>query len=91
LQFRQILFLFVAGGVLWRHFAVMVAGALTGGWCGAHYAQKADQRKVRIFIIGVGIAMSLYFLLTKRSSQETLGDVSRDKPADSALRPFAVG
>ena len=51
----------LAGAVLWGHFAVMVAGATTGGWFGAHYAQKADPRKVRGFIIGVGIAMSLYF------------------------------
>jgi len=53
----------VAGAVLWLHFAVMVAGALTGGWFGAHYAQKADPRKVRVFIIGVGIVMSLYFFV----------------------------
>lgn len=53
----------VAGAVLWGHFAVMVAGAMTGGWFGAHYAQKTDPRKVRIFIIGVGIVMSVYFFI----------------------------
>jgi uncharacterized membrane protein YfcA len=41
----------------------MVAGALAGGWFGAHYAQKADPRKVRAFVIGLGIAMSLYFFM----------------------------
>jgi uncharacterized membrane protein YfcA len=42
----------------------MVIGSFTGGWFGAKYAQKADPRKVRALIIGVGIAMSLYFFIT---------------------------
>jgi len=45
---------------------VMMAGSLAGGWFGAHYAQKADPRKVRLGIIGVGIAMSAYFFVTVR-------------------------
>jgi hypothetical protein len=56
----------LAGAVLWRIFAVMVAGALTGGWFGAHYAQKADPRTVRAIVIGLGIAMSGYFFATTR-------------------------
>jgi uncharacterized membrane protein YfcA len=56
----------VAGAVLWLHFAVMVAGALAGGWFGAHYAQKADQRKVRAFVIAIGLTMSAYFFITTR-------------------------
>jgi hypothetical protein len=55
---------FILGGaVLWPQFAVMVAGALVGGWCGAHYAQKADPRKVRALVIGIGIVMSAYFFV----------------------------
>jgi uncharacterized protein len=54
----------VAGAVLWPQFAVMVTGALLGGWFGAHYAQKADPRKVRAFVIGVGVVMSAYFFIT---------------------------
>src|SRR6266446_1274592 len=34
-----------AGAVLWPQCLVMLAGALTGGWFGAHFAQKADPRK----------------------------------------------
>jgi uncharacterized protein len=56
----------VAGAVLWPQFAVMVAGALVGGWFGAHYAQKADPQKVRALVIGVGLAMSAYFFITAR-------------------------
>jgi len=54
----------VAKAVLWPHCAVMIVGSLTGGWFGAHYAQKADPRKVRGLVIGVGIAMSAYFFVT---------------------------
>jgi uncharacterized protein len=56
----------LAGAVLWPQFAVMVTGALLGGWFGAHYAQKADPRKVRAFVIGVGVVMSAYFFVTAR-------------------------
>ena len=56
----------LAGAVWWQECAVMVAGALLGGWFGAHYAQKADPRKVRAFVIAVGVAMSAYFFLTTR-------------------------
>ena len=56
----------VARAVLWPQFAVMVAGALVGGWFGAHYAQKADPQKVRVLVIGVGLAMSAYFFVTAR-------------------------
>jgi uncharacterized membrane protein YfcA len=54
----------VAKAVLWPHCAVMIVGSLTGGWFGAHYAQKADPRKVRGVVIGLGIAMSAYFFAT---------------------------
>jgi uncharacterized membrane protein YfcA len=56
----------LAGAVLWKHFGVMVAGAMLGGWFGAHFAQKADPAKVRALVIGVGVAMSTYFFLSGR-------------------------
>ena len=56
----------VAGAVLWRECVVMIAGALTGGWFGAHYAQRADPRKVRAVVIILGVAMSAYFFITTR-------------------------
>jgi uncharacterized protein len=56
----------LAGAVLWRQCAVMTAGALAGGWFGAHYAQKADPQKVRILVIGIGLVMSAYFFITAR-------------------------
>ena len=53
----------VAHAVLWPQCAVMIAGSLAGGWFGAHYAQKADPRKVRGVVIGVGFAMTAYFFV----------------------------
>lgn len=55
-----------AGAVLWPQCLVMIAGALTGGWFGAHYAQKADPQKMRWLVISVGLLMSTYFFLTTR-------------------------
>jgi uncharacterized protein len=51
-----------AGAVLWPQCLVMIAGALAGGWFGAHYAQKADPQKMRYLVIGVGLLMTAYFV-----------------------------
>jgi uncharacterized membrane protein YfcA len=56
----------LAGAVLWPQCIVMIAGALLGGWFGAHYAQKADPRKVRLVVIAVGVAMTAYYFVTVR-------------------------
>jgi uncharacterized protein len=56
----------LAGAVRWPQCVVMIAGALAGGWFGAHYAQKADPRKVRLVVIAVGVAMSAYYFVTVR-------------------------
>jgi uncharacterized membrane protein YfcA len=37
-----------------------------GGWFGAHYAQRADPRKVRYVVIAMGMIMSAYFFVTVR-------------------------
>jgi uncharacterized protein len=55
-----------ARAVLWPQCAMMIAGALAGGWFGAHYAQKADPQKVRYVVIGVGLLVSAYFFVTTR-------------------------
>lgn len=54
----------LAGAVLWPQCVMMIAGALAGGWFGAHYAQKAGPRKMRYVVIGVGLLMSAYFFIT---------------------------
>ena len=54
----------VAGAVWWRYCVVMIFGALLGGWFGARYAQRADPRKIRYFIIALGLSMSVYFFIS---------------------------
>ena len=53
----------LSGAVYWGHCLAMMAGALSGGWFGAQYAQKADPRKVRWFIIALGLGLSAYFFV----------------------------
>jgi len=59
---------FVFHGVIyWKHAGVMVAGALLGGYFGAHFAQKMKQEHVRWIVIAIGFGMSAYFFWKQRS------------------------
>ena len=51
----------IAGAVVWKPGCVMIAGALCGGYLGAHYAQKLPGAWIRAFVIAVGMAMTVYF------------------------------
>lgn len=51
----------VAGAVVWKQCGVMTAGAVLGGYFGAHYAQKLPGAWIRGFVIAVGTGMSAYF------------------------------
>ena len=55
----------VAGAVAWPEAIVMVAGAIAGGYGGAHYARRLDPQLVRRFVIAVGCGMTLYFFLRR--------------------------
>ncbi len=52
-----------SGLVSWPHAAVMVVGAVIGGYYGAHTSLKFPPEKVRLFIVGIGIAMTVYFFV----------------------------
>jgi uncharacterized membrane protein YfcA len=49
--------------VFWPQAGVMIAGALIGGYFGAHYAQKLSPKLVRTFVILVGTSMTIYFFI----------------------------
>ena len=51
----------VKGAIYWPQAVVMIAGALAGGYFGAHYAQKLPQAWIRGFVIAVGAGMTVYF------------------------------
>jgi hypothetical protein len=36
-------------------------GAVLGGYCAAHYAQKLPQAWIRAFVLLVGTGMTIYF------------------------------
>ena len=47
--------------VYWKHGAIMIVGAILGGYLGAHYAMKLPQQWVRNFVVVVGAGMTAYF------------------------------
>jgi len=53
----------VARAIYWPQAVVMIAGAIVGGYFGAHYAQKLPQHWVRRFVILTGSAMTTYFFV----------------------------
>jgi len=53
----------VKGAVYWPQAVAMIAGALIGGYFGAHYAQKLPQAWIRGFVIVVGTSMTAYFFV----------------------------
>jgi len=55
-----------AGLVEWPQALVMMVGAIIGGWGGASVARKIDGRYIRIYVIVVGLAMSVVLFLRAR-------------------------
>lgn len=51
----------VARAVYWRHGAVMIVGAIVGGYLGAHYSMKMPQAWIRTFVVLVGAGTTAYF------------------------------
>jgi uncharacterized membrane protein YfcA len=58
-----VLVFIVKGAVYWPQAIVMIAGAVVGGYFGAHYSLKVPQKWVGTFVILVGLAMSAYFFV----------------------------
>ena len=55
----------IAGAVVWVPAIVMVIGAIIGGYGGAYFARQIEPRWVRIFVILVGLGLSIYFFLRR--------------------------
>jgi uncharacterized membrane protein YfcA len=53
----------VKGAIYWPEAIVMIAGALVGGYFGAHYAQRLPQAWIRGFVILAGTGMTVYFFI----------------------------
>jgi len=53
----------VKGAVYWPQAGVMIAGAVAGGYFGAHYSLRLAQQWVRWFVVLVGTGMTAYFFV----------------------------
>jgi uncharacterized protein len=55
---------FIVGGVIvWPLALLMAIGAMVGGYSGSYFARKIDPKWVRIFVICVGMLLTIYFFL----------------------------
>jgi uncharacterized protein len=53
--------------IVWPEAAVMLVGAVAGGYGGAYYAQKVNPVTIRRIVIAIGFGMSAYFFVTQFS------------------------
>lgn len=53
----------LAGIIDWQVSFLMILGAIIGGYGGAYYARKIDQKWIRLFIIIIGITLTIYFFI----------------------------
>ncbi|GAC1405166.1 MAG: sulfite exporter TauE/SafE family protein [Ktedonobacteraceae bacterium] len=53
----------IAGAVLWHQAIVMVVGAILGGYGGAYYARKIEQKWIRLFVTITGVVLTIYFFV----------------------------
>jgi uncharacterized membrane protein YfcA len=51
----------LAHAVLWPMALVMMLGAIVGGYAGAYFAQKMQQKTVSALVIAIGWSMTAYF------------------------------
>ncbi len=53
----------IANAVIWPQAILMTIGAIIGGYGGAYFARKIEQRWIRYFVMVVGLAMTIYFFI----------------------------
>ena len=59
----------VKGIVVWPQALVMMVAAIIGGWGGATLARKIDERYIRIYVIVVGVVMTIALFVYALQSQ----------------------
>ena len=53
----------IANAVIWPQAFLMIVGAVIGGYGGAYFARKINQKWIRYFVIVVGLVMTIYFFI----------------------------
>jgi uncharacterized membrane protein YfcA len=57
------IFFIIKGLVVWRLALLMAVGTMIGGYAGARWAQRIDQRYIRAFVVGVGLFLSVWLFV----------------------------
>src|SRR5436309_6387158 len=60
-----IIIFIIRGIVDWPLALLMIVGTVIGGFGGAYFARKIDQKWVRLFVIFVGVSMTIYFFVRR--------------------------
>jgi uncharacterized protein len=53
----------IGGAVTWQLALLMAVGAIIGGYGGAYVARKINPKWVRLFVILVGVVLTIYFFI----------------------------
>jgi uncharacterized membrane protein YfcA len=51
------------GVIAWAPGVVMMAGAVAGGFAGASAARRVEQKRVRLFVVTIAWALTIYFFV----------------------------
>lgn len=53
----------VAHAVIWPQAILIIVGAIIGGYSGASFARKIEQKWIRYFVIAIGFTMTAFFFI----------------------------
>src|SRR5260370_6829236 len=53
----------IANAVIWPQAILMIVGTIIGGYGGAYFARKIEQKWIRYFVMVVGFSMTIYFFI----------------------------
>ena len=53
----------IANAVIWPQAILMIVGTIIGGYGGAYFARKIEQKWIRYFVMVVGFVMTIYFFM----------------------------
>ena len=55
----------IAHAVIWPQAILMIVGSIIGGYSGAHFARKIEQKWIRFFVMVVGFTMTVFFFMRR--------------------------
>jgi len=58
-----LIYFILRGLVFWPLAILMASGCVIGGYLGAHFAKGVDQKVLRLFIVSIGLLVSLWLFV----------------------------